>query len=383
VRIVKVVCVLVGCTIIGAVAGFVIAGFLLPPDPTGRGAPGDGFLIIWCAGAGLVISAVVAIFVAVRIIWRPAKAECCSSLYRIRLLAGARKTMKLVRSNSQEIVQSIATAGACASRNWYTLGFACAANVLALFIAAAVSVGVSVRAAAWLSMPVLVALNGYVLWRAQASHRRWVIVGCADRVYVRLFPWRSGGHSQAHEPDVLVVEAREIASMSIRTVEVFLYGPKPRIVEWLVIEPAQTLADAISGSVRPLLTRMEPDKAVLAVHEKGHLTIEWKWWRPPLRVFLQQLVQECPSVVIAPEERSELDLNGIWRGISLNLEQQKRELLVRAMRLGFGCECKRLLSRYKYISYQKAAAYLAEIEREEAGTGDSAVQSGCGCGGGG
>ena len=88
-------------------------------------------------------------------------------------------------------------------------------------------------------------------------------MGCADRVYVRLFPWRSGGHSQAHEPDVLVVEAREIASMSIRTVEVFLYGPKPRIVEWLVIEPAQTLADAISGSVRPLLTRMEPDKAVL------------------------------------------------------------------------------------------------------------------------
>ena len=73
-RIVKVVCVLVGCPIIGAVAGFVIAGFLLPPDPTGRGAPGDGFLIIWCVGAGLVISAVAAIFVAVRIIWRPTKA---------------------------------------------------------------------------------------------------------------------------------------------------------------------------------------------------------------------------------------------------------------------------------------------------------------------
>jgi hypothetical protein len=119
---------------------------------------------------------------------------------------------------------------------------------------------------------------------------------------------------------------------------------------------------------------MEPDKAVLLAHEEGRLTIEWKWWRPALRVFLQQVVQECPSVVIAPEERSELDLNGIWRGISLNLDQQKRQLLVRAIRLGFGCECKRLLSRYKYISFQKAAAYLAEIEREEAEAGRSVVQ---------
>jgi len=217
-------------------------------------------------------------------------------------------------------------------------------------------------------------LNGYVLWRAQAAHRRWVAVGCADRLYVRLFAWRSRGHGDVYGPDVLVLEAREIASMSIRTVEVFLYGPKPQIVEWLVIEPAQTVADAVSGHVRPLLTLMEPDKAVLAVHEEGRLTIEWKWWRPALRVFLQQLVQECPSVVIAPEERSELDLNGIWRGISLNLEQQKRQLLVRAIRLGFGCECKRLLSRYKYISFQKAAAYLAEIERDEAEAGHSVVR---------
>lgn len=35
--------------------------------------------------------------------------------------------------------------------------------------------------------------------------------------------------------------------------------------------------------------------------EEGCLTVEWKWWRPALRVFLQQVVQECPSVVIAPK----------------------------------------------------------------------------------
>jgi hypothetical protein len=143
-------------------------------------------------------------------------------------------------------------AGAWASRNWHTVGFACAANVLALFIAIAVSVGVSVRAAGWLSVPVLLALNGYALWRAQASHRRWVIVGCADRVYVRLFAWLRRGHDDLREPDVLVLEGREIASVSARTVEVFLDGSKPRIVEWLVIEPFETVADAVSSHVRPI-----------------------------------------------------------------------------------------------------------------------------------
>lgn len=284
--------------------------------------------------------------------------------------------MKLVRSDTPEVAGSIASARAWASRNSHTLGFSYAANALALLTALAVSLGVSVRAAIWLGVPVLLALNGYVLWHVQARRRRWVIVGCADRLYVRLFAWRSGDHSDSdvHDPDVLVLEPSDVASMSIRTVEVFLYGPKPKFIQWLVIEPAQTLAGDVSSHVRPLLTPTDPGKAVLVAYEEGSLTIEWKWWRPALRVFLQQVVQECPSVVIAPEKRSELDLNAIWRGISLNLDAQKRQLLLHAKRLGFGCDCNRLLSRYKYISFRKAAAYLAEIEREEAGTERSAVQ---------
>jgi hypothetical protein len=82
--------------------------------------------------------------------------------------------------------------------------------------------------------------------------------------------------------------------------------------------------------------------------------VEWK-----LPGILRSAIFICSS-----EERSELDLNAIWSGISLNLEAQKRQLLVQAKRLGFGCDCTRLLSRYKYISFRKAAAYLAEIERE-------------------
>jgi hypothetical protein len=284
--------------------------------------------------------------------------------------------MKLVRSDTPEVAGSIASARAWASRNSYTLGFSYAASALALLTALAVSLGGSVRAAIWLGVAVLVALNGYVHWHVQARRRRWVMVGCADRLYVRLFAWRSGDHSygDVHDPDVLVLEPLDVASMSIRTVEVFLYGPKPELIEWLVIEPAQTLAGDVSSHVGPLLTPTDPGKAVLVAYKEGTLTIEWKWWRPALRVFLQQVVQECPSVVIAPEKRSELDLNAIWRGISLNLDAQKRRLLLQAKSFGFGCDCNRLLSRYKYISLREAAAYLAEIEREEAATERSAVQ---------
>jgi hypothetical protein len=274
--------------------------------------------------------------------------------------------MKLVRSDSPEVVRNIASAGAWASRNWYTLGTAYAANVLAILIALTVSLSVSVRAAAWVTVPVLLSLNGYVLWRTKASHRRWVLVGCANRLYLRLFAWCRGDHGDDHDPDVLVLEVSEITSMSIKTVEVFVYGPKPEFSEWLVIEPAQAVGDDISRHIRPLLTATDPDKAVLVAYDEGRITIEWKWWRPALRVFLQQVVQECPSVVIAAEERSELDLNGIWTG-SLEPNAHQRQMLGKATRLGFGCECAQRISQYKHMSFRKASAYLAEIEREEAG----------------
>jgi hypothetical protein len=156
--------------------------------------------------------------------------------------------------------------------------------------------------------------------------------------------------------------------MSIKTLEVFVYGPDPNIVEWLVIEPAQAVGDDISRHIRMLLTETDPDKAVLVGDDEGRLTIEWKWYRPALRVFLQDVVQECPSVVIAPEDHSELDLNGIWQyGSREKPNAQQRQMLVQAKRLGFGCECAQRISQYKHMSLRKASAYLAEIARDDSG----------------
>jgi hypothetical protein len=174
----------------------------------------------------------------------------------------------------------------------------------------------------------------------------------------------------------LVLEASEIATMSVRTLEVFIDGPKPKIVEWLVIEPAQAVAEDVSKHICPLLRPPDRNKAVYVVNVEGRFNIAWNQWRPALRVFLQQVVQECPSIVLAHEEQSELDLNGVWRGISRNLRDdqnslsaQERQKLVQALRLGFGCNCTGLLSQYKHMSFREAGTYLAEIMREEAEAG--------------
>ena len=55
-RVLKVITILVVGPALGVVVGLIVGGLLLPSDPTGRGAPGDGFLIILCAAVGLSVS---------------------------------------------------------------------------------------------------------------------------------------------------------------------------------------------------------------------------------------------------------------------------------------------------------------------------------------
>ncbi len=286
---------------------------------------------------------------------------------------GAKKTMKLVRSDSPEMLSCIASASARASRHWPALAYGRYPNVLILLIAVTMSLSFSVRAATWLGVPVLLAWNVYVLWCTKSSSRNWVIAGCGDRIFIRLFMTLGSARHGANEPDVIVLEASEIASMSIETVEVFLYGPKPKLVERLVIEPAQFVAESVSDQIRSSLcaVRADPSNRVHLANEDGRLIIGWKRCHPALRAFLQEILREFPSVVIGREERSELDLNGIWHGISMNFDAQQRQMLVRVNRLGFGRRLAWLLGMYKYISYkpvspQQAAAYLAELEQEEA-----------------
>lgn len=53
-RVLKVIAILVVGPLLGVVFGLILGGLLLPPDPSGRGAPGDGFLVMLCAGIGRI-----------------------------------------------------------------------------------------------------------------------------------------------------------------------------------------------------------------------------------------------------------------------------------------------------------------------------------------
>ena len=68
-KIFKVLCILLFGPVLGMGIGFLAAVLLLSPDPSGRGAPGDGFLIIGFVGVGLVVSIVISLLLAVRT-WR-------------------------------------------------------------------------------------------------------------------------------------------------------------------------------------------------------------------------------------------------------------------------------------------------------------------------
>ncbi len=291
--------------------------------------------------------------------------------------------MKLVHSDSPEVVRDIDSAGvlACWGSSTLVLVFA---GALGLLIAIVLRLFVSVHAAAWIGIPVFVALNSFYLWRGRSPRLNWVIAVGAERVYVRLFARRGKKKGDADEPEIMVLEASEIAFMSIKTVEVFLYGPNPKTLEWLVIVPADSVAKNVSEHIYSLQVGGSPNlcgirpldstKQGFVGNEEGPLTIEWKFCRPALRTFFQRLAQQCPSVVIAPEERFELDLNGIWHGVREEPNAEQRRMLVQAMRLGFGSKCVQLLSLHRFCTFpslQKATAYLAEVAQEGGETEES------------
>ena len=286
--------------------------------------------------------------------------------------------MELVRSDSPEVARCIASASVRARRHWPASAYALSFDLISLLLFIVMSLLVSVRSAAWLGVFFFLTLNAYVLWLTKLSRRNWVMSVCASRVYVRLYMTREKVASGIDEPDVVMFEASEIASISIRTVEAYLYGPKPKFAECLVIEPASEAARSASANnlwfpedCETLGCCGEPRSNYLArvTNEDGRLVIAWRHCHPNVRRFVQKVVREFPSVVVGPVERCELDLNSIWHGYrEMNLDEQQRHSLLQAKRFGFGSDCAWLLTLHRGLSPQEAQTYLEELEQEcEAG----------------
>lgn len=273
--------------------------------------------------------------------------------------------MKFVRSDAPEVARASSSAKIRVSRRFPAFIYACSANAVVLLTVIAASFIVPVRAAAWFGVLAFLASNMYVFWLLKFSSSRWVMTVGADRVYVRLLMARGS------EPHIIVFEASDITSMSVKTVEVFVCGPHPNIAEWLIIEPAQVISEVVPSEFISFLEDIwthDSGNMMRVGILGGRLTIGWKWCHPDLRTFLHQIAQECPSIAISHEEHSELDLNGIWNGRE-KPDAQQRHMLAQAKRLGFGGECAQRLNQYKHMSLREAAAYLVSIEHEEAGAG--------------
>lgn len=287
--------------------------------------------------------------------------------------------MQFVRSDSPDVARSIATANTLARRHepLFLLGLLPNLAILSITLLSLIFF-ISVRAAVRVALPGLLVWNAWVVWRARSPRLSWVMKSRDQRFYIRLFVGFGKAWRATELPDVLVLEASEIASMSLRSIEVFLYGPKPDLVEWLVIEPAQAIAEGLSNQIPSYL--WESRTADLSDRpywesEKRRLAVGWKGCRPALRVLLQEVAREGPSVAIGPEDRSELDLNGIWRRTRGSPDEHERRMLVQAMRLGFGCRCIELTSRHRHLSWRRAGAFLAEIKRGETGPERSAIDT--------
>lgn len=139
--------------------------------------------------------------------------------------------MKLVRSDSAEVINNIST-GARATWGSYALA-ACITSVFVLLVALPIGAIISARAAIWFAAPTVLAWNIFLLWHAKSPRKNWVVAGSAGRLYVLLFQRRVRGWPVVREPNVLILEPSDIASIAVRTIELFLYGPTPKVIEWL------------------------------------------------------------------------------------------------------------------------------------------------------
>jgi hypothetical protein len=273
--------------------------------------------------------------------------------------------MKFVRSDSPEVARSIASTRTLARRHLPMIVLGLLPNLVILSVAL-VGLIVSVQAAAWIGLPALLAWNARVFWRAKSPRLSWVVKAGAGRVLIRLYIGFGKAWRKSDLPDVVVLEASEIASVSIRTVEVLLYGPKPKVVEWLVIEPSQVAAENISEEAPSfLLDTRRADWTAPYLNERVYwadgercLNVGWKLYRPAVRDFLREMARDCPSIAIGREGHSELDLNGIWNGYREQPDAQQRRMLVQAKRLGFGPDCVRLLNLYRGMPFRECAPYL-------------------------
>jgi hypothetical protein len=169
----------------------------------------------------------------------------------------------------------------------------------------------------------------------------------------------------------------ELRGIQIRTATIFISGPKPRVYEWLVVEPKNELRALAADHFERL---GQPAPGVCSIAEPNGPYREWfaGWWnegvsvrwlgyRPRLGEYVGRIAARYPDLTILPEAHPELDLVGIVS----KREPERRRLLAKAKKIGFNNECVWALYMYTgYTLYQRrkslkeAQEYMSTIDEE-------------------
>jgi hypothetical protein len=199
-----------------------------------------------------------------------------------------------------------------------------------------------------------------LLWRVVFGPRQWIMACCAEYLYFRLFRHFGGNRRLTREP-ILELETGELSSISLQTLTVFINGPDQNVVESLVVQLEPQTEKAFAEEFErlyPSVVRHSRDKRWFVEWSNRSLVIHWRRYRPPLREFFSKLTSQYPSLAVAPESLSELDLTGFAR----KSEQEKQRLLVEAKRLGFGFDCIEVVMNnpYRRMAWSEAVRYISE-----------------------
>jgi hypothetical protein len=202
-----------------------------------------------------------------------------------------------------------------------------------------------------------------------------MVAACAERFYVRFFETIRAGWSKSTEADVMALDVAELAAIQIRTTDVFVRGPKPKVYQWLVLEPVPEVRPSIADQFEhlgPLPPGTCPIPAAdgtyrewFTRYEGGSVTVAWYQYRPALEKFVRQIASRFPNLTMLPEAHTELDLVSFIN----KPEPERSRLFAQAKRMGFSRDCVWALCMYTgYTLYQhmrslkQSAEYMSTVD---------------------
>jgi hypothetical protein len=144
--------------------------------------------------------------------------------------------VRLLQSDAPEIAACLASGHYLIARGSRANFHGCLGNFAILgLIVLARSVGIPHAFA--LGVALLAVWNLMLRWRVVFGNQSWMFLGSEEGFYIRVFRPLRLNSGRPPEACVIAMDASEVDSISVQTREVFVHGPKPRIYEWLVIQP--------------------------------------------------------------------------------------------------------------------------------------------------